>query len=511
MFTISDFLNLNCANDSIIISGNNSLSTTIEHIAVIEAPVEDFIREKELVLTTAIGCLEDEDLLLEFLRDIHDSGAACVGLALKEKNYSFPKKVLKYLENTSFPVLLIPWECRFSEIIENVIEEINIHREKNRRFYESIQNKLLSIYLQNKGISLACNSLSKYLKIPLLITNSDFKIKASSIKINKDKIVDLTEDNCKVLFSIKINNILHGYVMTETEKYFEINKAFTNFLTLPLSLWFNHEEIIDSTKLQVTMEFVWNLATKENKDYSHLKSKGRILGYNIEKTYVCILGQVRNTHGDSQLRDSIDNSIMVKLLKEFNQVKKNYPKEQMTVYKDSTFLIFREVDEMDNNETINKYIDTLDRKVSNLYKDLEIIWGISQINTSKADFNELFKNAKSALDVFWKTNSKKKRFSYEDSNLFYILKSLKNIESIDEIVSSTMDKLCSKDKNKILVETLRSYFNNDRNVSKTARSLHIHRQSLLYRLDRIQKLTNLNIENTDHLFLLEICVRLSNN
>ncbi len=46
------------------------------------------------------------------------------------------------------------------------------------------------------------------------------------------------------------------------------------------------------------------------------------------------------------------------------------------------------------------------------------------------------------------------------------------------------------------------------NVSKTARELNLHRQSLLYRLKKIEALTNRSLSNTDDLFLLNLSIRL---
>ncbi|WP_369405119.1 helix-turn-helix domain-containing protein [Piscibacillus salipiscarius] len=46
------------------------------------------------------------------------------------------------------------------------------------------------------------------------------------------------------------------------------------------------------------------------------------------------------------------------------------------------------------------------------------------------------------------------------------------------------------------------------NVSQTARALNLHRQSLLYRLRNIEKLTKLSLVDADDSFLLEFSVRL---
>ena len=59
-----------------------------------------------------------------------------------------------------------------------------------------------------------------------------------------------------------------------------------------------------------------------------------------------------------------------------------------------------------------------------------------------------------------------------------------------------------------LMGTLIEYINCNYNISLTARNLHIHRQSLLYRLEKIEALTEMSLSNHKDLFLLEICTRI---
>ncbi|MFB4166334.1 helix-turn-helix domain-containing protein, partial [Alteribacillus sp. JSM 102045] len=46
------------------------------------------------------------------------------------------------------------------------------------------------------------------------------------------------------------------------------------------------------------------------------------------------------------------------------------------------------------------------------------------------------------------------------------------------------------------------------NVSQTARELNLHRQSLLYRLRKIETLTGCNLVNSDDTFLIDLSIRL---
>ena len=64
-----------------------------------------------------------------------------------------------------------------------------------------------------------------------------------------------------------------------------------------------------------------------------------------------------------------------------------------------------------------------------------------------------------------------------------------------------------KTKSVKLIDTLRVFLS-CKNISKTARILNRHRQTLLYQLEKIEDLTGMSLKNNDEVFLLETSMRL---
>ncbi|MFR4121467.1 MAG: helix-turn-helix domain-containing protein [Clostridium sp.] len=59
-----------------------------------------------------------------------------------------------------------------------------------------------------------------------------------------------------------------------------------------------------------------------------------------------------------------------------------------------------------------------------------------------------------------------------------------------------------------LLLTLSQYIRCNYNKNETARELNLHRQSLIYRLKKIEELTGLSLNDHDSLYLPESCLRL---
>ena len=57
--------------------------------------------------------------------------------------------------------------------------------------------------------------------------------------------------------------------------------------------------------------------------------------------------------------------------------------------------------------------------------------------------------------------------------------------------------------------TINKFFENNLNVSETSRQLYIHRNTLVYRLDKLQKMTGLDLRNFDDAIIFKITLMVS--
>ena len=54
--------------------------------------------------------------------------------------------------------------------------------------------------------------------------------------------------------------------------------------------------------------------------------------------------------------------------------------------------------------------------------------------------------------------------------------------------------------------TIQKFFENNLNVSETSRKLFVHRNTLVYRLEKIKKLTGLDLREFDHAIIFKIAL-----
>jgi purine catabolism regulator len=59
-----------------------------------------------------------------------------------------------------------------------------------------------------------------------------------------------------------------------------------------------------------------------------------------------------------------------------------------------------------------------------------------------------------------------------------------------------------------LIHTLETYFSHNGNLSQTAEALFIHRNTLIYRMERIASITGLDLDNPENRLAIQLALRI---
>jgi purine catabolism regulator len=148
------------------------------------------------------------------------------------------------------------------------------------------------------------------------------------------------------------------------------------------------------------------------------------------------------------------------------------------------------------------------------YPDLQIYWGISGASGENGEmYHQLCQSANLALRYCMNDKSSSRIFTYKDTKFQKVISELSSNKNIKKISEETLEPLIQNDKNSSmdLVGTLIEFIRNNGNTSLTARNLHLNRQSLLYRLKKIESLTGMSLSERKDLLLLELFTRIQFN
>jgi carbohydrate diacid regulator len=126
-------------------------------------------------------------------------------------------------------------------------------------------------------------------------------------------------------------------------------------------------------------------------------------------------------------------------------------------------------------------------------------FGVGKIVSAK-NVHLSYKQAERALHVAKQTNA---IVFDEDLRLEMCLEEI-SLPTREEFIKRTIEPLFNEQE---LLDTLRTFFEHHLSLKQTAQALHIHINTLHYRLKKIQELTNLNMKQTEDLVTLYLAVR----
>jgi purine catabolism regulator len=513
---------------------------------VIELPVEDFVRKNELVLTTAIGCGNDPKQFQKFVQDVITSDAAALAVATGHHVKKIPDEVLSFAERHQFPIIEIPWEIRFSEITQSVLETMNNWQRNQVKRSEELQKELLNLFLSGASLNKAAEAISQAITCPVLILDKEGVVKGKSknaddlLKISSDKpFAGETPDSSQVpndhgwlylleesiiQFKIQSAKNVHGWLLLKLPAHLTFEEFFVHgeehlleHAITAAALWFQKENVIYETEMRLRGDFVWSLAKGEYESWDMVLSRAKSLNYNVHLPYVCILGSFDHLKTIFEKTESNQESYHRWLQTTTRLIEKRtmeageaIRRKVMVTYHHDRLIIFLEIPQEKINETVKMFLDRVENRLTHEWPGLVMSWGIGENHAGIKTFHDSYNDARIALEIGTRQKGPGHRSTYANTGLFRALISLANSPDIQEITLSTIGALIDFDHQRglDLIGTLIAYIRHQGNVSQTARKLNLHRQSLLYRLRKIEALTGRSLTDPDDLFLLDLSVKL---
>ncbi len=154
----------------------------------------------------------------------------------------------------------------------------------------------------------------------------------------------------------------------------------------------------------------------------------------------------------------------------------------------------------EKNRIVTEIINTIRSEAM-----INVCVGIGSIVNNLRDVSSSYREAHLALEIGKVFDSEKEILNYESlgiGRLIYQLPVKLCQMFLDEVFKhGSMDKLDQE-----TLMTIQKFFDNSLNISETSRKLFIHRNTLVYRLDKIQKLTGLDLREFDDAIIFKVAM-----
>lgn len=318
----------------------------------------------------------------------------------------------------------------------------------------------------------------------------------------------------KIIFPITFEDRIRGYlILFETERILDR----MDYLILEIAATFTLIEIKKHLERKTAGErfvnsIIYDLISEKVDNYGIINERANLIGLNLKNKHRVVLFAIdnseRNLESDMEFQNYQDHIYSI-IEKNIHEVK-----PASIVGRLSNFsIVLWPVSSMKNDEQEYHRIKaagrTIQRRVKDLFPDQDITIGIGELANNVEEIARSFEEANGIIKlgaIFGKDMIS----GIKDLGIFKLLFGIVDRKILLEIIPPALFELMKYDEanNTELMKTLKIYLNNNYNAVKTAKDLFIHYKTILYRLNRINEIAGIDLDDYNRRLELEIGIKL---
>ncbi|MEA5084923.1 MAG: helix-turn-helix domain-containing protein [Lachnospiraceae bacterium] len=244
-----------------------------------------------------------------------------------------------------------------------------------------------------------------------------------------------------------------------------------------------------------------------------MKEKAMFYGYQQNKAYIAVIMEFdnfekfldkNNVYNKENTKGNV-LGIMKNVFEKSRTTKIFYLEEK------ERFLFMLPIDESaDSKKRLRGEIKHIQEKINELYKGLTMSAGIGNQFYRVSDFKKSAVEAKRAMQTAKNGQSRNSIGNYDEIGIYRLFYELQDYEIFVSAMKAILGRLMEYDidNNSNLVDTLEVYLMNDRNISRAAEELFLHRNTLKYRLNRIEEVLMYDLSDVNTVFNLLLAYKI---
>lgn len=219
--------------------------------------------------------------------------------------------------------------------------------------------------------------------------------------------------------------------------------------------------------------------------------KAQELHFNVEVSRVILLIRIVSAN-DVSAYDVIQN-----LFPDKN-------KDFVFTISETDIVLVKEIKESVDTKDLEKLARSIaDTLSSEFYTRVNV--GIGTIVTGVKELSRSFKESQIALEVGKVFDADKAIVSYDNLGIARLIYNLPTT-LCETFLHEVFKRGSIESLDHETLFTIQKFFENNLNVSETSRKLFVHRNTLVYRLEKIKKLTGLDLREFDHAIIFKIAL-----
>jgi PucR family transcriptional regulator, purine catabolism regulatory protein len=499
----------------------------IDRINIMGSPeVDHFVRPNEFILTTGYPFREQPNELIAFIEKLAEKDVAGIGIKIQRFIAEIPKEVLLKAEELHFPIVEIQPTTVFSDVVRVAMEEI-FYRESEHFLttYDRLQ-KFTNSIIEGEELVDVIAELEQELENPLIIKDLTGDIIAPLLS----NILDAKELG-------ELGHVIEGKVGTGSFQV-ELREEFFVAFGLPLSndrssRYVPYIACIETNHHLTDVDFLTleKISTILLMELTHIQFKEQVEEKYLSQFVKSLLRGDEISIEQSDVQSEITNFalegkwLQVSILQidesttffpQFTALKKHLNmvvSSQVLITSLNDHFVLLIADSEKQKLHLNmKIIENEIRRFISFHEEVtDFILLIGNEVNNLQDVQKSYQQALQVRKIYQQYHFQKQSIYFNDMHIYRLLYLLPESEEIPCYIEDLIGPLLQHPRRGMLVETLETYFAKNKNMRATAEHLFAHYNTIVYRLERIKELLELNIDDPEISLELQIALKIIKN
>lgn len=510
-----------------IIAGESGKNREVYHVNMMDAPdIIQYLKPNELLVTTAYHFKDKPELLTSLVQSM--AKQECAGLGIKTKRFlqEIPEEVIGLANQLDFPIIELPPQLSLGQIVNQTLSIILDKRADELTNVMEIHKHFSNLVMSGEGMQKLIESLSETISCPISLFNQFLKpIYYSQSFIEFLSVVKkhqslgfsfsmpnttffsfsiLSSKSAYSVFPIYISEKKIGFlaIQGEIQSHDYMTALTIEQATNVLSFALLKEDALKQYTRRIRNDFFINFTNGAYSTSEEIINRAKEFSLENEKAYICVAGMLdENEIKMSYTKHKMKMDLIYEFLEEELSDFPVFTKGEMCI------LLYKINESVaDANVYISSSLRYLQMKVAS-YFGYTISFGVSNMCTNFLNVNGALKEATDALQEGRLSKKTTVIQFYRTKDIMELLRTIPQ-DDLKNFCSYVLQNFTDTIESQTLLQTLSVYLETNFQISETAKKLFVHRNTVIYRLEKCEELLGRSLKDGETTLQIRVALRI---
>ncbi|HDR4463832.1 TPA: PucR family transcriptional regulator ligand-binding domain-containing protein [Bacillus cereus] len=518
-----------------LIAGHKGVEQEVYTVNMMDAPdIIHFLKKNELLVTSAYHFKDDMYALRELIIQMKKQGCTALGIKTKRFLQEIPEEIISLADEIYFPIIELPFDIGLGDLVNQTLSYILDMRTNELHQAMQIHQQFSNHIISGKGINMILENLSSLIQLPVVLLDYHLrpisehnntkasiqnlkkffingrKLPLSTIEIVTFSLLTKTRDTVSIFPIYTQNNqysylVIDGFISPLNRSMVLAVEQAANVLAFELI----KEHSLRQYSRRIQDEFFTNVINSVFSTQDEIINLGKEFNLSFDQKYICIIGKIDIKEFTMSFMEYQEEKDLIYDLieEELNSYTANvhlFIKDDMYVLLVNCDVIWRQTEK----ERMISLLKNIQVKIYTYFQK-SISFGIANSSEQLLHISHSFKEATDAFYYGEMSGSKEFIEIYQAKEISAILRMIPQ-EQLKKFYESTLHSLANENEkdHAVLLHTLSVYLETHCAISETAKRLFLHRNTVIYRLEKCEEILGRNIKDPNETLQLRIAFRI---